>query len=153
MMSAATRRLRALGALLVITAVLAGVPLVLIKIAGWPFPQRIPTWERFTISVRQGDVPSEVVIKTLAVIVWIAWALLAWALLWEIAVNTRQSSRRANIRPAPLVPETVSRGAGRLVAILFSVGISVATTPTPTLARAAPTSTQRSSTIACSICK
>ena len=35
----------------------------------------------------QGDIPAEVVVKALAVVVWLIWLQLVWALVWEFVVN------------------------------------------------------------------
>ncbi len=111
--------------------------MLLIAIAGWPLPRQLPDWDRVRIAIQQGDIPAEAVINTLAVIVWIAWAQLLWALGWELAVNLPRAQNGEPARPAPLVPAAVAGGVGRLVAVLFAVGLTVATTPTPTLARPA----------------
>ena len=68
---------------------------------------------------------------------WIAWAQLVWALGWELAVNLPRAENGKPARPAPLVPAAVAGGVGRLVAVLFAVGLTVATTPAPSLARPA----------------
>ena len=52
--------------------------------------------------------------------------------------STCPAPRTANQpRPAPLVPAALGSGVGRLVAVLFAVGLTVATTPAPSLARPA----------------
>ena len=130
-------RLRSLAALALLAAITVGIPVLLIAIAGWPLPRQLPDWDRVRIAIQQGDIPAEVVINTLAVIVWIAWAQLVWALGWELAVNLPRAQNGEPARPAPLVPAAVAGGVGRLVAVLFAVGLTVATTPTPTLARPA----------------
>ena len=130
-------RLRSLAAVALLAAITVGIPVLLIAIAGWPLPRQLPDWDRVRIAIQQGDIPAEVVINTLAVIVWIAWAQLVWALGWELAVNLPRAQNGEPARPAPLVPAAVAGGIGRLVAVLFAVGLTVATTPTPTLARPA----------------
>lgn len=104
-----------------------GVPLTLAKVAGWPFPRSIPTWDRISTAVRQGDIPTEVVIKTLAVFVWLAWIQLMWAFVWELIVNVPRITRGRTSRPTPLVFTSVSSGIGRFVAVLLSIGIVVTT--------------------------
>ncbi len=135
--SRAAQRLRSLFALVVLLAIAIGIPLVLIRIAGWPLPSRMPKWDRVVTAARQNDIPAAVVIKTLAVIVWIAWAQLVWALAWEIVVNTRRYSTGRELRSTPLVLATVSGGMSRLVAMLLAVGISVASPAAPALHRPA----------------
>jgi nucleoid-associated protein YgaU len=69
------------------------------------------------------------------VIAWIACAQLVWALGWELAVNLPRAQNGQPARSVPLVPAAVAGGVGRLVAVVFAVGLTVATTATPTLAR------------------
>ena len=126
-----TPRLRSLAALAVLVAVTVGIPVLLIAIAGWPLPRQLPDWNGIRTALQQGDIPAEVVINTLAVVVWIAWAQLVWALGWELAVNLPRTQNGEPAKAAPLVPAALGSGVGRLVAVLFAVGLTVATTPTP----------------------
>ncbi len=137
-MARLTNRIRSLAALLALFALLVGVPMLLALVAGWPLPRRAPDWSRISTAVQQGDIPGEAVIKVLAALVWIAWAQLAWAIVWELVVNVPRSNRGQLAQPAPLVPAGVGRGIGRLVALALSIGITLASTPTPSLARPAP---------------
>lgn len=137
-MARLTNRIRSLAALLALFALLVGVPMLLALVAGWPLPRRAPDWSRISTAVQQGDIPGEAVIKVLAVLVWIAWAQLAWAIVWELVVNVPRSNRGQLAQPAPLVPPGVGRGIGRLVALALSIGITLASTPAPSLARPAP---------------
>ena len=134
-MARLTHRLRSLAALLVLVAIVVGVPTLLTLVAGWPLPRNVPDWSRISTALRQGDIPGETVIKVLAVLVWIAWAQLVWAIGWELSINVPRSNRGQRARPAPLVPPGVSRSVGRLVALALSIGITLASTPTPSLAR------------------
>ncbi len=134
-MARLTHRLRSLAALLMLGAIVVGVPTLLAFVAGWPLPRNVPDWSRVSTALQQGDIPGETVIKVLAVLVWIAWAQLVWAIGWELSINVPRSNRGQRARLAPLVPPGVSRGVGRLVALALSIGITLASTPTPSLAR------------------
>jgi nucleoid-associated protein YgaU/DNA-binding SARP family transcriptional activator len=131
-------RLRALAAVALLAVLAVGVPVVMIKIAGWPLPTRMPDWARVRIALQQGDIPAEVVLKTIAVGVWIAWAQLMWALLWEIAVNVPLTTRGQRPRRAPLVAPALGGGVARLVAIAFTVGMITTTTAGSALAQRNP---------------
>jgi nucleoid-associated protein YgaU len=130
----AAARLRWIGAMLVLAALIVGVPVVLVSLAGWPLPGRWPDWDRVTTVLRQGDIPAEVVIKAIAVIVWIAWSQVMWALGWELTVNLPRASHGDRDRRPPLVSSTISQWMGRLVTIVFSVGLATA----PSASAAAP---------------
>jgi nucleoid-associated protein YgaU len=134
-MAARAQRLRSLAAAALLFVLTVGIPALLIVIAGWPLPRQLPDWERVRTAIQQGDIHAEVVINALAVIVWIAWTQLVWAIGWEVAVNVPRTQNGERARAAPLVPAGVSSGVARLVAILFSIGLAASTTPTSALAQ------------------
>ena len=121
------RWVTAAGALVLLVALLIGVPVVLIALAGWPLPTSMPDWEHVWTMMRQGEIPADAVIKGIAVVVWVAWLQLAWAVVWELAVNVRRTGDGRRHRPAPLVAGPVSGGVGRLFAAIMAVGALVAT--------------------------
>jgi hypothetical protein len=127
-----SRWLRALAAATALALVVVGVPLVLIAVAGWPFPGKVPDWDRVVRMVRQGEVPAEPVIKALAVVVWLAWAQAAWALVWELTVNVPAQVAGAS-RPSACSARRFSRvECGRpLVAVILAVGLFAASARSP----------------------
>jgi hypothetical protein len=134
-MRRATRdRAAGIAALVAVAALVVGVPILLVRIAGWPLPTSVPDWERVRRAVSQGDIPANVVVNGLAVIVWLIWFQLVWALVWELAVNVPRLTAGHATRPAPLVPISVGSGVGRLVALILTIGTAIASTPTPAIA-------------------
>jgi DNA-binding SARP family transcriptional activator len=127
-------RIAGLLALAVMVALVAGVPILLIRLAGWPLPDSMPDWARVRRSITQGDIPAEVVVNVLAVAVWLIWLQLVWALLWELAVNLPRVASGRRPRSAPLVPAAVGNGVGRLVAMIIAIGTVVTSTPAPAVA-------------------
>ena len=123
----AARWLRAVGAGVLLAVLLVGVPVLLIGLAGWPLPTGIPDWERAATMVRQGDIPAATVIKAIAVIVWLAWVQLAWAVVWEAAVNVPRTVQGRRHQEPPLVAAPVAAGVGRLFAAILAVGAMTAT--------------------------
>lgn len=135
-MAEPTRRLlRAAAAAVLIVIVLIGVPVVLIVLAGWPLPTKMPDWNAVYWAVRQGDVAAEVVIKTFACVAWLAWAQIAWALVWELVVNVPRSLRGHADTPTPLATAPASRLARRLVTAAM---LLTAISSTPATSAAAP---------------
>ena len=133
-----SRWIRALGALVVLAVLVVGVPVVLIRVAGWPLPGKVPDWGHVVTMLRQNDIRADAVLKAVALVVWIAWLQLAWATAWELVVNVpAQSSGRRMPAPAPLVAAPVSTGVGRLVAAILAIGF-LATSATPAAAARAP---------------
>ena len=91
-----------LGAACGLIAVAVGVPLLLTRLAGWPLPTAVPNWSNVYWAVRQQNVPAEFVVKAIAVVAWIAWAQLMWAIVWELAVNVPRQLRGQRARTAPV---------------------------------------------------
>ena len=84
---------RSLAALGAIVTLLTTPPWALSRFVGWPLPGTVPTLDELAASLR-GPIPDTFVIKALACICWLAWALLAACLATEIiATLTRQVAR------------------------------------------------------------
>ena len=60
---------RGLAALVLLVALLVGVPWALITQVGWPLPTAVPTWEQFSRALTRGDLDDWTIIKALAVLV------------------------------------------------------------------------------------
>ena len=127
------QRLQSAAALLLLVAITVGVPAILVGVAGWPLPRSIPNWSHVRVAIMQGDIPAETVVKALAVAVWLIWLQVLWALAWEIAVNVPRMSSGRRPRTAPLVAAPVGNGVGRLVALVMSIGLTIASMPTPAI--------------------
>ncbi|MHB8438547.1 MAG: BTAD domain-containing putative transcriptional regulator [Acidimicrobiales bacterium] len=84
-----TRLARASGALVLLSVLLAGVPLALAHYVGWPLPHRVPTLGQLRTGLTQHGVPSSLVIKALAVVCWVAWAALVASVTAEVASLAR----------------------------------------------------------------
>lgn len=124
------RRLAIGGAL---GLVLIGVPIMSIRLVGWPLPTYVPDPGDVLLAVQQGNIPSTFVVKALAAVLWVVWAQFAWATVWEIAVNVRRSERGERSTRAPLVGRAVQNGVARLVTSLFTAGVVAAPTVAPLL--------------------
>ncbi|HEY3717762.1 MAG TPA: LysM peptidoglycan-binding domain-containing protein [Jatrophihabitantaceae bacterium] len=114
------RRLRSLAALIVLVALLAGIPLALGGTIGNP----LHGWS----DLKAGDVSDNVVIDILAVIAYIAWAQFALSVLVEIAAAIRHVPAPVRI---PLVPGASQHLAHTLVAAVLLLGASSATLANP----------------------
>lgn len=72
---------------------LVGVPTILAALAGRPLPKTMPDPERIkAVLGSRAELPSGVVIKTVAVVGWIAWIEVAVAILAEIAGQFRHGT-------------------------------------------------------------
>jgi nucleoid-associated protein YgaU/DNA-binding SARP family transcriptional activator len=118
---------RGLGALLFLAALLIGVPVGLVAFVGWPLPDTLPTLTELAERSRTG-VPDEVIVNTLAVLGWLAWAQLAAVVLLEAVALLR------NVR-APSLPGIpgIQVGVARLLATaaLLLGGLTNRSAPAP----------------------
>lgn len=126
--------LRGIAALTVTAALVVGIPAGLIAYVGWPLPTRLPTFEEMQLALRSGIDP-QLLIKALAVIVWVTWAQLVVALTLEtIAVARGRTARKAPVLPG------MQAAAARLVATITLVAASLGPLRAPA-AGAVPLST------------
>jgi len=118
---------RGLGALAALIVLVLGPPAGLALLVGWPLPESIPTLDAITEGGRSG-VPDEVLINTLAILGWLAWAQLALALVIE-GVALLRNVRAPSL---PVIPG-VQFGVGRLLAsaALLLGGLTVRSAPAP----------------------
>jgi hypothetical protein len=84
---------RAVGAVVLCAALLAGVPALLWWAAGWPLPTDVPSWGQVSSALTSSLEPG-VVIDLLALVCWVAWGVLAWAVLVELAATVRGRTAR-----------------------------------------------------------
>lgn len=106
------RRLRGLVALVALAFVVFGIPLLLVRVAGAPWPDTMPNPSGAVDSLRDGRIDAGVVVAVLAALLWVAWARLVVSLLVEMW----------HVRRGREVPRVLVLGAGtqRLAALLVS---------------------------------
>src|SRR5258708_3694005 len=102
-MTKPSRLARAVGAFALAVAVVFGVPFALVTFVGWPLPTAVPAGSTVSMAWRANNVPDAVVVRTLACIMWIAWAQMTVAIVWELAVNVPRVSVGRPKRPAVVV--------------------------------------------------
>ncbi|MEX1005671.1 MAG: LysM peptidoglycan-binding domain-containing protein [Acidimicrobiia bacterium] len=99
MMRHLTQAARAVTALLTLIGFTFGVPAGLVAYVGWPLPTTLPTVDQIQLAVRSGIDP-QLLVNTLAVIVWIVWAQLAVAVTVEVTAALRgRVARRLRLLP------------------------------------------------------
>ena len=57
---------KGIGALLALVALVLGVPLVLVQVAGWPLPSSIPTLHQLGDGLSGGGLPERLLVKGIA---------------------------------------------------------------------------------------
>ncbi len=115
----AVRMLRGVISLLATLALLLGVPLLLTTWVGWPLPTTMPSLDALEQAARSG-ISDEVVVKTLAVIAWIAWAQLVLALLVE-TVAVARGRQAIHLPVLPGFQVTAARLVGGILMIASTV--------------------------------
>lgn len=101
---------RGLAASATLLALLVGFPALLVAGVGWPLPEGIPSLDEVSAATRSGIDPA-IIVKTLAIIGWLAWAQIALATTVELVAFVRRA-------PAPHLPVLpgLQAGSGRLLA-------------------------------------
>lgn len=128
--------LNGLAALVVTLVLVVGVPVGLTIWVGWPLPTSLPTLAEVELALRSGIDP-QLVINTLAVIVWLHWLQLAATLTAEIIAVAKGRTARL----LPVLPG-IQQTAARLVATITLIGASLAPVkPPPALALETATAT------------
>lgn len=103
--------LRGLVAVATIMTLVAGVPLALVAAVGSPLPSAIPSIDALREALTSRGVDDVVVVKAVALVIWLAWAQVVGAFVLEVVALLRG-------RPARVLPGARSAQAGvaRLVA-------------------------------------
>lgn len=88
-MNRAAVMVKGLLALVVLAALVVGVPVLLARVAAWPLPTSMPSAEAIGDALTRGGLPATFVVKAVAVVVWIAWVQLVLSIGLEVAAALR----------------------------------------------------------------
>ncbi|HET9732287.1 MAG TPA: BTAD domain-containing putative transcriptional regulator [Acidimicrobiales bacterium] len=91
-------------ALAALAVMAAGVPWALVHFVGWPLPHSLPTWAQLRAGLTQRGIPDTTLLKALACVVWLAWALLVASLAVETPATIRGRLGRRLRWAGPLQP-------------------------------------------------
>jgi DNA-binding SARP family transcriptional activator len=80
--------LRPAGALTLATALLGGVPYLLVLFVGWPLPRQLPTWPGMRAFLTS-PLSNDAIVKGLACLVWVLWIVFALSVIMEVAAVAR----------------------------------------------------------------
>ena len=107
-MSRAAKMAKGLGALALLVALVGGVPWALWHYVGWPLPHGVPSLSQLETGLTTRGIPDMVLLKALACLVWVTWALLVASLAAELPAALRGRSARHVVGPLqPLVSHLV----------------------------------------------
>lgn len=126
--------LKVLGAFAAMAALTIGVPVALATLIGWPLPQHVPN-PATIIDTLTGDQPLDptVIVHTLAVILWIAWARFTYDLVAE-AVAIARGRVPAPHRLGRITQHLASTLIGTIATITPTASALAMTAPPPPLA-------------------
>ncbi|MHB1726177.1 MAG: BTAD domain-containing putative transcriptional regulator [Acidimicrobiales bacterium] len=117
---------RGLGALVLLAALVAGIPWALWHYVGWPLPHHVPTAAQIGHALDRHGIPARALIDALAVVVWLTWAVLLASVAAEIPAAL--AGRRARRLPVAGVFQPLT---GRLVAAVVVAALALAPRPAP----------------------
>jgi DNA-binding SARP family transcriptional activator len=134
-----------------LAVLLVGLPAVLVRYVGWPLPDHSPTesdWQRWVAQ----PLTHSTLIGTAALIGWLLWALLVYAVAVEVLTWMRRAvSWLGRLRLPELPTPMQATASGMLGATVFGipavtthaadVGVTQPPTPAPPTLQAAPTGT------------
>ncbi|MGB7448614.1 MAG: LysM peptidoglycan-binding domain-containing protein [Ornithinimicrobium sp.] len=122
-----TLRQRALGvlALLGLTSIVIGLPMLLVEVGADSLPRELPTWEQARAALLTPD-DGTLALSVLTCLGWVIWALLTLTILLEFVAQVRGA--RAPSLPGLGIPQSTFRGvvAAALALFIAVPGISSA---------------------------
>jgi hypothetical protein len=104
------RVVKGLGALVLLVALVVGVPWALWHFIGWPLPHHVPSVGQVGHALNQRGIPDQALVDALAVVVWITWAVLVASIAVEIpaALSGRHAPRSRSLASSNLSPDASS---------------------------------------------
>ena len=135
----ALRVLKGVAALLALVGMVVGVPLFLVKAAGWPLPSHLPSPQAVGDALTRNGVPAEVIVKAVAVVIWLAWAQLVLSVAVEVVAlaRHRQLGHVRGLGGSRVLAASLVTTAAALLSAFGSLrpaGAVVAARPAPALA-------------------
>ncbi|MDA8285163.1 MAG: BTAD domain-containing putative transcriptional regulator [Actinomycetota bacterium] len=127
------RLARGLVALVLLAALVAGVPWALWHYVGWPLPHHVPSAAQLGHVLDSHGIAGRTLVDALAVVVWVAWAVLVASVAAEIPAAV--GGRRARRLPLAGAFQPLT---GRLVAAVVVACLAVAPRPGPSTPTGSP---------------
>ena len=119
-----TRAVSVLKGLVALVALMGAVPWALWHYVGWPLPHRLPSWSQFTTTLGQHGIADATLLKALACVVWVCWAILAISVMVELDAAARGRAARRLAVIGTLQPVV-----GQLLAAIVVAAVALAPRP------------------------
>jgi DNA-binding SARP family transcriptional activator len=116
-MTRLNRLVRGVVALGLLAALVIGIPWALWHFIGWPLPHGVPSWGQLHRGLDQHGILDQVLVKALAAVVWITWAVLVVSVAVEVPAAVAGRSAR-QLRVVGLFQPLTGR---LLAAVIFAV--------------------------------
>ena len=152
------RIIRAVGAALMLLALLVGLPIVLLTVAGSPLPESIPTLSQVVSALSHPD-SGQLALLVLEVVAWLAWASFTVSVLVELrnhlssrprlvlrGLGWQQNAAATLVAALLLGAATPTSAAAAVTTPVASVAASIDQSTDPAPAHEAPTATEQSPT-------
>ncbi|MEJ3742841.1 BTAD domain-containing putative transcriptional regulator [Actinomycetes bacterium KLBMP 9797] len=124
----AESRVSRLGSTLGALMLLAGIPVVLVRWAGWPLPDRWPTGQQWRQWLEQ-PLTAGSVRGAVAVVAWLFWLVLLYALVAEIVLRSRHAIRWLRRLPRLPLPTPMQGLAGGMLGAVAVTAHTAAPAP------------------------
>ena len=115
---------KGIGALVLLAALVAGIPLALWHYIGWPLPHHLPSVAQVGHALDSHGIAARTLVDVLAVVVWVTWAVLVASVAAEIPAAL--AGRRAPRLPLAGAFQPLT---GRLVAAVVVAALGLAPRP------------------------
>ena len=115
---------KGLAALMLLTALVVGIPWALWHFVGWPLPHHVPSAAQVGRALNRQGIPDQTLVDALAVVVWLTWAVLIASIAVEIPAAL--SGRHAPRLPLAGILQPIT---GRLVVAVIVAGLTLAPRP------------------------
>ena len=116
--------LRGVGALVLLLALVVGIPWALWHFVGWPLPHHLPSAGQVGRTLNQQGIPDQTLVDALALVVWITWAILVVSITAEFPAAF--AGRRVTRLPLAGFFQPLT---GRLVAAVIVAVFTIAPRP------------------------
>ncbi|CAM3377034.1 BTAD domain-containing putative transcriptional regulator [Kibdelosporangium persicum] len=130
-LAAVLRFVRGLLALVVLLALVAGLPWALVHFVGWPLPDHVPTWDEIQATLLN-PMSAQFLLNTLAVLCWIVWFFFALDVL-RCTIDAARGITWPQVRPPGPLHGLAAALIGTIVLTLLG-NRAPYTAPTPTTA-------------------
>ena len=115
---------KGIAALVLLAALVAGIPFALWHYIGWPLPHHVPSTGQIGHVLDSHGIAGRTLVDVLAVVVWVTWAVLVASVAAEIPAAL--AGRRARRLPVAGVFQPLT---GRLVAAVVVAALALAPRP------------------------